>query len=233
MSYTLTANWLPADKYALKAPYPMTPEGLIVHNTAGSASAMEEAQAMCTNDSAVSFHVVIDEENAVECIPFSRNAFHAGDGSAGYANRHLIGLEIARSMDAESDRFDRAEENAAEYIAHVCLQYGWTSTAGPAPSCTSTTGTPPPNARIAPKRIGQIFSPRSTPTSPSSAPRQAPIPPPRQRLRKLPSASITKIQKSAAKTKTAPSTSPPAICSKPWATASAGKTGKLSRSAND
>ena len=127
MSYTLSSNWLPAAKYALKAPYPMTPEGLIVHNTAGSASAMEEAQAMCTNDSAVSFHVVIDEENAVECIPFSRNAFHAGDGAQGFANRHLIGLEIARSMDAESDRFDRAEANAAEYIAHVCVQYGWTS----------------------------------------------------------------------------------------------------------
>ena len=127
MSYQLKSNWLPADKYALKSPYPMTPQGIIVHNTAGTASAMEEAQAMCTNDSAVSFHVVIDEENAVECIPFSRNAFHAGDGSAGYANRHLIGLEIARSMDAESDRFDRAEANAAEYIAHVCVQYGWTS----------------------------------------------------------------------------------------------------------
>ena len=127
MSYELKSCWLPAAKYPLKAPYPMTPEGLIVHNTAGSASAMEEAQAMCTNDSAVSFHVVIDEENAVECIPFSRNAFHAGDGAQGFANRHLIGLEIARSMDAESDRFDRAEANAAEYIAHVCLQYGCTS----------------------------------------------------------------------------------------------------------
>ena len=101
MSYELKSCWLPAAKYPLKAPYPMTPEGLIVHNTAGSASAMEEAQAMCTNDSAVSFHVVIDEENAVECIPFSRNAFHAGDGAQGFANRHLIGLEIARSMDAD------------------------------------------------------------------------------------------------------------------------------------
>ena len=127
MSYELKSCWLPAAKYALKAPYPMTPEGLIVHNTAGTASAMEEAQNMCTNSSAVSFHVAIDEAQAVECIPFSRNAFHAGDGSAGYANRHLIGIEIARSMDAESDRFDRAEENAAEYITHVCLQYGWTS----------------------------------------------------------------------------------------------------------
>ena len=127
MSYELKSCWLPAAKYALKAPYPMTPEGLIVHNTAGSASAMEEAQAMCTNDSAVSFHVVIDEETAVECIPFSRNAFHAGDGSAGYANRHLIGIEIARSAEESGDRFDRAEANAAEYIAHVCVQYGWTS----------------------------------------------------------------------------------------------------------
>ena len=127
MSHQLKSNWLPADKYALKAPYPMTPEGLIVHNTAGSASAMEEAQAMCTNDSAVSFHVVIDEENAVECIPFSRNAFHAGDGAQGYANRNLIGIEIARSAEESGDRFRRAEENAALYIAHVCVQYGWTS----------------------------------------------------------------------------------------------------------
>ena len=116
MSYQLKSNWLPADKYALKAPYPMTPEGLIVHNTAGSASAMEEAQAMCTNDSAVSFHVVIDEENAVECIPFSRNAFHAGDGSAGYANRHLIGIEIARSAEESGDRFDRAEAAPAQLV---------------------------------------------------------------------------------------------------------------------
>ena len=127
MSYELKSCWLPAAKYALKAPYPMTPEGLIVHNTAGDASATEEAAAMVGNSSAVSFHVVIDEETAVECIPFSRNAFHAGDGSAGYANRHLIGIEIARSAEESGDRFDRAEENAAEYIAHVCLQYGWTS----------------------------------------------------------------------------------------------------------
>ena len=126
MSYTLSSNWLPESKYPLKAPYPMTPEGLIVHNTAGSASAMAEAQAMTTNDSAVSFHVVIDEAQAVECVPFARNTFHAGDGSAGYANRHLIGLEIARSA-GDPALFAQAEANAACYIAHVCIQYGWTS----------------------------------------------------------------------------------------------------------
>lgn len=127
MTYTLTSHWLPASQYPLKAPYAMTPEGIVVHNTAGTASAREEAAAMIASTAATSFHVVIDEAEAVECIPFARNAWHAGDGAAGYANRHLIGLEIARSMDTATTRFELAEANAALYIAHVCRQYGWTS----------------------------------------------------------------------------------------------------------
>ena len=127
MTYTLTSHWLPASQYPLKAPYAMTPEGIVVHNTAGTASAREEAAAMIASTAATSFHVVIDEAEAVECIPFARNAWHAGDGAAGYANRHLIGLEIARSMDTATTRFAQAEANAALYIAHVCRQYGWTS----------------------------------------------------------------------------------------------------------
>lgn len=127
MTYTLTNHWLSASQYPLKAPYAMTPAGIVVHNTAGTASAREEAAAMIASAAATSFHVVIDEAEAVECIPFARNAWHAGDGAAGYANRCLIGVEIARSMDTTSDRFDQAEANAALYIAHVCRQYGWTS----------------------------------------------------------------------------------------------------------
>lgn len=127
MTYTLTNHWLPASQYPIKAPYAMTPAGIVVHNTAGTASAREEAAAMIASAAATSFHVVIDEAEAVECIPFARNAWHAGDGAAGYANRHLIGVEIARSMDTASDRFEQAEANAALYIAHVCRQYGWTS----------------------------------------------------------------------------------------------------------
>ena len=119
MSYKIKSKWLSSAKYPLKSPYAMTPQGIVVHNTAGDASATEEAAAMVGNSSAVSFHVVIDEEYAVECIPFSRNAFHAGDGAQGYANRNLIGIEIARSAEESGDRFRRAEENAALYIAHV------------------------------------------------------------------------------------------------------------------
>lgn len=127
MAYTLSQMWLPESLYGLKASYAMTPQGIVVHNTAGTASARTEATNMESNCSATSYHVIVDETEAIECIPFSRNAWHAGDGSTGYANRNLISIEIARSMDYSGDKYDRAEANAVEYIAWVCVQYCWDS----------------------------------------------------------------------------------------------------------
>lgn len=127
MAYKLSQMWLPESKYGLKASYPMTPQGIVVHNTAGASSARTEATNMLNNNSAVSYHVIADESEVIELVPFSRNCWHAGDGSNGFANRNLIGIEIARSMDYSDDKYDRAEANAVEYIAWVCMQYGWTS----------------------------------------------------------------------------------------------------------
>ena len=128
MAYELINNWLPDSMYALKSPYYMTPEGIVVHNNAGKASAVDEVAYMVSNGNATSFHVGIDESYVVEAIPFNRNAFHAGDGvGVTSANRCLIGIEICRSMDYSDDKYDRAETNAVEYIAQVCLQMGWDS----------------------------------------------------------------------------------------------------------
>ena len=114
MAYTLTSNWLPANKYALKSPYYMTPEGIVVHNNAGKASAADEVAYMINNNIETSFHVGIDESYVVEAIPFNRNAFHAGDGiGVTSANRCLIGIEICRSMDYSDDKYDRAESKYA------------------------------------------------------------------------------------------------------------------------
>lgn len=125
LGYKLRQIWLPESKYGLKATYPMTPKGIVVHNTAGSASARDEALYMLNNSTSTSFHVVVDESEAIEMIPFSRNAWHGGDGSNGYANRNLIGIEIARSTNGNQTLFAQAEANAAEYLAHVLKQYGW------------------------------------------------------------------------------------------------------------
>src|SRR5699024_6309565 len=77
-----------------------------------------------------SFHVGIDDKEAVQAIPFNRNAWAAGDGANGQGNRRSIHIEICYSMDngysgRYSKRHAQAEKNAALYVAHVLIQYGW------------------------------------------------------------------------------------------------------------
>lgn len=129
MAYKIINSWLPASKYNLKAPFAMDPEYITVHNTGNTASAREEAAYHNSNNSETSYHVVIDENEVHQLIPFSRNAWHSGDGR-GNGNMKSIGIEIARSMDngysgPKSQRYMQAEENAALYIAHVMHERGW------------------------------------------------------------------------------------------------------------
>ena len=129
MAYKIINSWLPASKYSLKAPFAMDPEYITVHNTGNTASAREEAAYHNSNNSETSYHVVIDENEVHQLIPFSRNAWHSGDGR-GNGNMKSIGIEIARSMDngysgPKSQRYMQAEENAALYIAHVMHERGW------------------------------------------------------------------------------------------------------------
>ncbi|WP_232750996.1 N-acetylmuramoyl-L-alanine amidase [Macrococcoides caseolyticum] len=129
MAYKIINSWLPASKYSLKAPFAMDPEYITVHNTGNTASAREEATYHNSNNSETSYHVVIDESEVHQLIPFSRNAWHSGDGR-GNGNMKSIGIEIARSMDngysgPKSQRYMQAEENAALYIAYVMHERGW------------------------------------------------------------------------------------------------------------
>ncbi|WP_232780190.1 N-acetylmuramoyl-L-alanine amidase [Macrococcoides caseolyticum] len=129
MAYKIINSWLPASKYSLKAPFAMDPEYITVHNTGNTASAREEAAYHNSNNSETSYHVVIDENEVHQLIPFSRNAWHSGDGR-GNGNMKSIGIEIARSMDngysgPKSQRYMQAEENAALYIAYVMHERGW------------------------------------------------------------------------------------------------------------
>ena len=114
----------PSDKYWCKAPYEMNPDGITIHNTANDASAKNEVSYMLTNNNKVSYHWAVDDVRAVQGVPHNRNAWHAGDGGSGYGNRHTIGIEICYSKSG-GDRFHVAEQNAAELIARLMLQYGW------------------------------------------------------------------------------------------------------------
>ena len=122
-------NMFKPSMYHINAPYAMTPKYITIHNTGNTATARNEAAYMNSNSNYTSYHVAIDDKEAVQVVPFNRNAWHAGDGQ-GQGNRASIGIEICYSMDngysgAMSARYKQAQENAALYVAYVLHQYGW------------------------------------------------------------------------------------------------------------
>lgn len=116
--------------YKYNAPYAMNPVEICIHNTANTATARNEVAYMNRTANYTSYHVAIDDKEAVQAIPFNRNAFAAGDGANGRGNRRAIHIEICYSLDGgnnghQSARYLKAEENAALYTAYVLHQYGW------------------------------------------------------------------------------------------------------------
>ena len=113
---------MPEDKYDIKCPYTMNPQYIVVHNTANDASAENEIKYMQSNNNQVSFHIAVDDKEAVQGIPLNRNAWHASDGAYGKGNRLGIGIEICYSRSG-GDRFIKAEKNAASVIADLMKKY--------------------------------------------------------------------------------------------------------------
>ncbi len=117
-------NFVSPSKYNIKCPYPMTPEFIVVHNTANDASASNEVAYMIRNDNKVSFHYAVDDKAIVQGVPENRNAWHAGDGASGPGNRKGIGIEICYSKSG-GKRFEEAEKLAAKFIAYKLYEKGW------------------------------------------------------------------------------------------------------------
>ena len=123
MSVALRQNLVSRGKYNIKCPYSMKAESITVHNTWNDASADNEVKYMIGNNKKVSFHIAVDDKEAVQGIPLDRNAWHAGDGN-GKGNRSSIGVEICHSKSG-GERFAKAERNAAELIASMLKERGW------------------------------------------------------------------------------------------------------------
>lgn len=121
----LIQSLIDSSKYDIKCPYSMTPKGVCVHNTANDASAKNEVAYMKSNNNEVSFHVAVDDVEAIQAIPFNRNAWAAGDGGSGNGNRNYIHLEICYSKSG-GDKFIAAEKRAAKEVAAILKANGWT-----------------------------------------------------------------------------------------------------------
>ena len=116
-------NLVSPSKYNIKCPYTMTPESIVVHNTANDAPATNEIAYMIRNNNKVSFHFAVDDKEIWQGIPIDRNAWHSGDGN-GSGNRKGIAIEICYSLSG-GERFTKAEKNASAFIAELLHERGW------------------------------------------------------------------------------------------------------------
>lgn len=117
-------NLLSTRKYDLKVPVESCAKDMkyiVVHNTANDASAANEVAYMIRNDSSTSFNAAVDDKEIVIGIPLNRGAFAAGQRDG---NAHGIHIEICYSLSGGT-RFDKAEKNAAEYIAKLLTERKW------------------------------------------------------------------------------------------------------------
>lgn len=115
---------IPKEKYQLKCPYQMTADRIVIHNTANSAPAINEAKFSLNNDWEVSSHFYVDENECIKSVNLNRNAWHAGDGSQGNGNRKGICIEICRST-ADLETFKKAEKNAAILTSYLLKENNW------------------------------------------------------------------------------------------------------------
>ena len=74
MSYTFRQNMVSSSKYSIKCPYSMSPSYITIHNTSNSASADAEVRYMISNNNQVSYHIAVDDVNAIQVLPLNRNA---------------------------------------------------------------------------------------------------------------------------------------------------------------
>ena len=121
----INKSFVDKNKYNIKCPYNMKPKGIAIHNTYNDASALNETTYMKNNNNQVSFHIAVDDKEAIQVIPFDRNAWAAGDGSKGDGNRNYIHLEICYSKSG-GEKFKKAEILASKVVVEIINTFGFT-----------------------------------------------------------------------------------------------------------
>lgn len=102
----------------------LEPTSITIHNTGNPSSTAKNERQWLTNPAnalTASFHIVIDELEAIEVIPLNEVAWHAGDGSKeGTGNRTSIGIEIC-----ESGNYEQTLKNSIDLVAKMLHERKW------------------------------------------------------------------------------------------------------------
>jgi N-acetylmuramoyl-L-alanine amidase len=123
-----TVNHIPRNTPNNRRPgLPMRPTTITIHNTGNKTSTAQNERSWLTNPSnkrTASYHIVIDEREAIECIPLNESSWASGDGSAPTSgNRSSIQIEIC-----ESGNYAKVVENAVNLTARLLKERSWNTT---------------------------------------------------------------------------------------------------------
>lgn len=98
----------------------IVPEYITIHSTGNPNSTARNERGWLTNPSntrTASWHIVIDEKEAIEAIPLDEIAYHAGNRNG---NNKSIGIEIC-----ESGNRQKTLDNAVKLVAKMLYERGW------------------------------------------------------------------------------------------------------------
>lgn len=99
---------------------PLTPQGIVIHSTAGIGAPAQNIVNWFDNPQAQSSaHGVVDWDKYIQCIPYNEVAWHAGYT----ANSRYIGIEMCEANNQND--FKRVWDNTVELCADICNTYGF------------------------------------------------------------------------------------------------------------
>ncbi|MEH7548153.1 MULTISPECIES: peptidoglycan recognition protein family protein [Bacillaceae] len=117
-------RFIPASNTDTRPGIKMVPKYITIHETDNpNPGADAEAHARLQergNDRSASWHLQIDDHEAIQSIPFNEVAWAAGDGRSGTGNTSSIHIEICVNSDGD---FKKAVANAAEVTNQLMKTY--------------------------------------------------------------------------------------------------------------
>lgn len=121
MNLNYRIDYIPKDTpYNRRPGIAMDPDLITIHNTANptsTANGEREWLENPLNEATASYHIVIDQNEAIEVIPLNEVAWHAGNKEG---NMRSIGIEIT-----ESGNYQKTLENAEMLVAKMLAERGW------------------------------------------------------------------------------------------------------------
>lgn len=98
----------------------LTLESITIHNTGNPTSTARNERNYLTNlynTSSTSYHLVIDENEIIECIPLNEIAHHSGNTQG---NKTSLGIEVCESGDQE-----KVWDNTVKFVAKKLFEFNW------------------------------------------------------------------------------------------------------------